>query len=527
MTIPYGLGFFGNGPDTSGFEPSLAAFKALMGAAPTWINVYMDFTQAALPNTGSAAYGASTFNQSGQNTNAFPLIGMTISSSAVSTADNVTFLENLANTTQFDAAIEGMVVDWVNAGYKTQYWRPCVEMNLTSTPGFEAWVNNPALFIAAFKKVYTLLHEAFSANGVEGYVIWNPGCNNSTPAGLATETLYPGNAFVDIIGGDWYDDLWPFSGSAATIEASPALLEAYYANPAEGGSTASCLSLTVLMDFALANGKPFCLPECGCGDNPSDNPTFPAWTRQTMDAYVAKGLQIEFISIWSNGSYNFLDNGKPNEAAAWAANFGVNAPPIAAKPPVTPPAHAASPANTTVKGTSGTIYDTAGNAWTIAANGQIDLNGAVVTSSWDVTTLFWTGTALYQLNTSGNWYEQPLSNTNGTPITGAPPGYGTVTPPVVTHAASPAGTFLPPTPAVTTIYDTAGTAWTLPTVGGQIYRQAAGATSATVVASSAKVELLWWTGTELLQLNSSGAWWTQPLDGSAGVPATAPTGYKA
>jgi hypothetical protein len=98
-----------------------------------------------------------------------------------------------------------------------------------------------------------------------------------------------------------------------------------------------------------------------------------------------------------------------------------------------------------------------------------------------------------------------------------------VTPPPVAHAASPAGTQLPPVPVppITTIYDTAGTAWTLPTSGGQIFR------NGVVVPSSAGVVALFWTGTQLDQLNNKGAWWTQPLDGSAGVSIAAPAGYTA
>jgi hypothetical protein len=521
MPVPYPLAFFGNGPDTGGFTPSLKAFEQVMGATPTIFNVYMDFTQTALPNTGSAAYDASSYNASGLIANSIPLIGMTLSSSADSTATNADFLEALANTTQYDAAIEGMVTGWKNAGYKTLYWRPVVEMNLTSTPGFEAWVNNPGILIAALRKVYGLIHTASASQGVTSVVIWNPGCSNSSPAGLATETLYPGDAYVDWIGGDWYDDLYPMGDSAADIESSPAKLEAYYANPAEGGSAASCLSLTVLMDFALAHGKPFCLPETGCGDSPSDNATFPAWTRATLDAYTAKGLKIEFVSIWSNGSYNFLNNGKPNESAAWAANFGAAALGGGTPTPPVGPIHAASPANTTITEGSGTIYDTSGQAWTIKG-GQLYIGAAVVSSSANVTTGWWNGTELFQENTSSAWYQQPLSNTSGTALTGAPTGYGAKPP-----AASAAGTFLPPKPSVAVIYDTAGTAWTLPTKGGQIFRQPAGAATAAAVPSSAAVELLWWTGTDLVQLNAQGDWWTQPLDGSGGVSTTAPANYIA
>jgi hypothetical protein len=435
MTTPYTLGSFTNGPDTGGYAAGQEAFESLMGAKATMVNVYMDFTQPALPNTGSASYVASSFNASGLNANVIPLIGMTLSSSAVSTATNADFLEALANTTQYDSAIEGMVTGWKNAGYKTLYWRPVVEMNLTSTPGFAAWENNQGILVAALQKAYTLIHAASTAQGVTSLVIWNPGCSNSSPAGLATETLYPGDAYCDAIGGDIYDNLYPMSGTVAEIEASPALLEAYYNNPSEGGSNASDLSADVLMSFALAHGKPFCLPETGCGANPSDNGTFPAWLRSKVDSYVAKGMKFLFLSIWDSnagGNYCFSDGSKPNEAAAWVANWGVNAPAAPGETPVvTPTPHAASPANTQVNGTTGTIYDTAGNAWTITAAQTIAMNGTPVPISANVVTLFWTGSALDQLNSEGQWWTQPLSGGEGVEIT-APTGYKPpVVPPIV------------------------------------------------------------------------------------------------
>lgn len=449
MPVPYTLGSFTNGPDTGGFAASQAAFEKVLGATPTIINVYMDFTQTALPNTGSAAYDASTFNQSGLTANAIPLIGMTITSTALSTEANAAFLEALATTTQYDSGIEGMITDWVNAGHKTLYWRPVVEMNLTSTPGFAAWENNQSIFIAAFQKVYTLIHEASTAQGVTSLVIWNPGCSNSSPAGLATETLYPGDAYCDAIGGDIYDNLWPMASTAAEVESSPASLEAYYNNPSEGGSNASDLSADVLMSFALAHGKPVCLPETGCGANPSDNPTFPAWLRGKVDSYVAKGMKFLFISIWDandGGSYCFSDGSKPNEAAAWAANWGVNAP---AAPSVTPstPVHAASPPDTQINGTTGEIYDGVGGVWTITSGEQLANNGTAEASSANVVTAFWTGSALLQLNSAGEWWTQPLQGGAGVATT-APAGYtppATVTPPtgptVVSTTALPQSLF--------------------------------------------------------------------------------------
>ncbi len=174
------------------------------------------------------------------------------------------------------------------------------------------------------------------------------------------------------------------------------------------------------------------------------------------------------------------------------------------------PAFTVSPANTEVNGTTGSITDTNGTVWTIGSNQQIYRNGTVIASSSGVVTLFWDGTTLYQLNSVGNWYTQPLDGSAGTLQAGAPAGY---------YVVSPANTQVNGTTG--SITDTNGTVWTIGT-NQQVYR------NGTVVTSSAGVVTLFWTGTALYQLNSAGSWYSQPLDGSAGtLQAGAPTGYVA
>ena len=140
------------------------------------------------------------------------------------------------------------------------------------------------------------------------------------------------------------------------------------------------------------------------------------------------------------------------------------------------------------------------------------MNGTVVASSADVVTLFWTGTALDQLNTSGAWYTQPLNGTAGTELAGAPTGY---TAPG-THAASAAGTEV--TASGGTIYDTNGVAWTLS--GGLIQD------GGTALTAPTSVSLLYWTGTALYALTTGGTWYAQPLTGAAATTSSAPAGYS-
>lgn len=504
MPVPYALGSFTNGPDTSGFAASQAQFDSNMGASPSVVNAYMDFTQSPSNWPGSAGYVASTFKVA-----AIPMIGLPMSSSALSTAQNLALLEAVAAgstnyvdpisgaTINWPAQIAGYVATFKAAGFDTQYWRPCVEMNMTSTPGFAAWESNQAAWIAAWQKYYALLDAAFTANGVKGYVIWNPGIQGPSPAGLATQTLYPGNGFVDIIGADVYDSN----------------------NPSTLGSNAGDLSLNVLMEFARTNDKPFCICETGAGTpggTSADNPAFVTWLRQSIDAEVEKGMTCFFVSIWDNGLWAFTpaaSAGKPNEAAAWAANFGINAP---AAPAVTPPAptFTVSPAGTQVNGTSGSITDTSGNVWTITSGAQIAQNGTVIASSSGVVSLFWTGTALDQLNNLGAWWTQPLTGGAGVATT-APAGY---VPPAPPAPPPPAFTVSPATilkaGSGASIIDTLGNAWTINASEYLVW-------NTTVQSTAYKWTALAWTGSALFVCSPSGTWTAVNLTTLGGTPVPA------
>jgi hypothetical protein len=522
MTVPYTLGVFTGNPGDSNAVAQFNNFKSTVGATPTIINLYVDGTVNPDTWEGSVGYwmGEWKANAPWNEPGVIPMWGMPMGSTNGTYTPQQVLQRYIAG--DYDGYLQAVVNQTKAAGYSAVYCRPGVEMNLSSTPGYSGYEGDPGLWVQAFQHIYTTLHAAAEAAGnFPIKVIWNPGVTASQSVGNAMAVLWPGVKYADAVGLDNYADLWPWGPlTDAEILSSTANMEQYYSYPAWNGtvndaSNGQCVSLLTTIAFAKAQGLPLAICETGAGatgnGGPADNPVWWEWLRKTLDGAVADGVTVEFVSFWNangGGTYQFTGGQQPNACAAITANFGVNAPPI----PSTPPAHEASPAGTQVNGTSGTIYDTQGNAWTISSSQQIERNGMAVASSSGVVTLFWTGTTLDQLNTKGDWWTQPLDGSAGVATT-APAGYKPPTPP---HAASPAGTTLP---APTTIYDTAGNAWTLPTVGGQIFL------NGKAVSSSANVEVLWWTGTALLQLNEAGQWWTQPLDGSAGVATTAPAGY--
>ncbi|WP_419758723.1 carbohydrate-binding domain-containing protein [Acidisoma sp.] len=591
-STPFPLGVFTGNANTPGssaeatFDATNDGFDSLMGATPVFQNSYIDFTQAPSAWLSNTSWSASVSAASPTFKNTIPVIALPMGSTSSNAPSSEQILQNYANGT-YDSMLQSMVQTWASDGFKTQYWRPGVEMNLNSTPGFVgSSTSMQALWVSAFQHIYTVLHSAAAADGVSLKVIWNPGIANGSAAGNATETMYPGNQYVDVIGADVYDNLYPYSlydwdksgqelnspnpvydTSLAQWASDPINLEHYYTDPASNqysldASGGTSLSLQNLIDFAKAQGKPIAICETGAGSSPtSDNPTFVQWLSSTL---TNSGVTVDFVSIWDDnggGTYAFSDTAddKPLEAAAWAKYFGAQSTttPTATPITVTPgsenattngtasakpftgvvitdkntsqtetaivtlsstahgtlvdpnaatdgstaasgvwsisgsattvaaaldalefsptsatvaatttvtaavtdtagetasitstitdspagPAHATSAANTQFNGTTGTIYDTSGNAWTINSGQQIEENGTVVPSSAEVVTLFWTGSALDQLNTSGDWWTQPLNGTAGTELAGAPAGYaGSKTPITVSPASASVAT---------------------------------------------------------------------------------------
>jgi hypothetical protein len=581
---PFTLGMMNGGQDYASSITELQQFEAASGVTPLVYNIYMNLSVAPSAFPGSAGYDAGLLGSTapynaGCSTGKctfIPMVSLPMTTTYLSNSDNDAFL-NAQASGQYDAQIEQYVTDFANQGFKTQYWRPQVEMNYSSTPG-DVVGSEDADFIAAFKRVYTDLHAAATADGVTLKVIWNPGLSGAQPEGNPTSGLnsnpagvgfWPGKAYVDIIGGDLYSDLNPQGGSnpydwaangqkyggsiydtsLAQFASNPINLEHYYSFPnsnaagpdyscpnngngyAPGANCGGGFSLLNMIAWAKLQGLPIATPETGTDQGnggPVTNTTFPLWLASMLSYAVSQGVPVTVMSIWDDPSgcaCSFTPttgDGSTATAAAWTASFGANAPAnppnaaaiigVASTAPVVP-AHAASPADTVVNGTTGTIYDTAGNAWTITSAQTIAENGTPVPVSADVVTLFWTGSALDQLNTAGDWWTQPLTGAEGTELSAAPAGY---TPPAPAIVVSAADTMI--TPGSGSITDTLGNVWTI---------NAAGYLFCSGVEQSTKYKwgVGFWTGSALF-LGTPHSWTAVNLSTKSGTAsASAPTGY--
>ena len=350
---PFPLGGYFNDPNGSDsgaeaqFEANYSSFTQLMGTAPQFLVRYTDFSQPVSAWAGNAAWTAWSQQQSPAK-NAIPVIGIGLASTASGSASLDQQYRAFASGS-YDDAITGVVAAWQQHGFATQYWRIGYEMNADNGGGSRSYAGQDAAteadWVAAFQHVATILRQAGNSSGTVVKIVWNPNVTNYDKTNTLS-ALYPGDAYVDVIGADIYGDMWPYdlydwSKNDGTVDSSftqwvadPANRTHYWTYPeATQGSLDSSggrnLSLQVLLDFAKAHGKPFAVPETGAGNSNgghdvSDEGAFPQWLAQTLKA---SGDSIAFVNLWdSNADGNFLfstsDANKPNEAAAWARYFG-------------------------------------------------------------------------------------------------------------------------------------------------------------------------------------------------------------
>ena len=361
---PFPLGADLNNPDAwnatneATFQTTYNNFVSVMGVAPSFIDSAVDYTQPVSNWIGSASEQAQSQALAASAKNMTPVIGLPMFSTAAGSASIDQQLQAFASG-QYDSVIQGIVQAYTSQGYTNLNFRLGWEMNLPGTPTYVGSdAQTQADWVTAFRHIYTVLHQAAASDGATVQVIWNPG-TTSDSAAEATTNLYPGNAYVDVIGADMYADMAPFADtsnpttyhdwatggedtSLAQFMANPINREHYWSYPAANewsndGSGGHSQSLASLIQFAEQQGKPFAIPETGAGDSSEnaevlDDPAFPQWLSAQLTAAQAAGEKIDFVNLWDtnsgggNNAFTSPSDNKPLEAAAWAKYFGAQAP---------------------------------------------------------------------------------------------------------------------------------------------------------------------------------------------------------
>ncbi|KJC62753.1 hypothetical protein UP10_00820 [Bradyrhizobium sp. LTSPM299] len=360
---PFPLGVFVGNPnyyDASeevNFEANFNAFSNLMKAKPLFLDQYGDQRLPTSEWVGQASWNAASMAQSPVLKDVTPVIGLPMTSTASNSGTPDQFYKNFA-AGDYDSVLKGMVKAWAENGFTTQIWRPGWEMNIGTMPSYAGEdAATRADWVKAFQHIYTVLHAAGKADGVNIKVAWNPSVANYSHAGNVIDTAYPGNQHVDIIAADVYGDVFPYGSSTHLYDwdksgqvlnssrpvydssvkqwaADPINLDHYYTYPASNqwsldGSDGHATTLQQLINLAKSAGKPFAVAETGAGNTNdgaglTDNPTFVKWLADTLHQ---SGVTVSFVNIWdsnSGGQYQFTSSAdhKPQEATAWAKYFG-------------------------------------------------------------------------------------------------------------------------------------------------------------------------------------------------------------
>ena len=209
--------------------------------------------------------------------------------------------------------------------------------------------------------------------------------------------------------------------------------------------------------------------------------------------------------------------------------------PAAVSTPAAAGSAPASPNDTVVQaGSSATITDANGNAWSIDSAGQVALNGVGDATTWNVIELAYVNGTIWSENTSDLWWEKtslsapwsPSSGTATSPLTaGSAATSGSATTPATTASVpASANDTVVQAGSSAAITDANGNAWSIDSAGQVALNGVGDATTWNVI------ELAYVNGT-IWSENTSDLWWEKtsltapwsPSSGTATSPLTAPS----
>ena len=147
----------------------------------------------------------------------------------------------------------------VAGGLSNAYLRLGWEFDGSWMPWAATTPSAEASFASYFQQIVTAMR---SVSGEQFRFVWNPDAGAFTQSGYSVAAAYPGNAYVDVIGLDAYDQSW-----------------AVPQTPANAWASTDLPALTAAQQFASSNGKPLAFGEWGVairsdGHGLGDDPYF-------------------------------------------------------------------------------------------------------------------------------------------------------------------------------------------------------------------------------------------------------------
>jgi hypothetical protein len=209
-------------------------------------------------------------------------------------------------TGAFNSSFVTLAQTLVNGGESNAYLRLGWEFDGSWMPWAATTPSAEASFASYFQQIVTAMR---SVSGEHFRFVWNPDAGAFTQAGYSVAAAYPGNAYVDVIGLDAYDQSW----------ATPQ-------TPTNAWASTDQPALTAAQQFAASNGKPLALTEWGVairsdGHGLGDDPYF---IDQIVSWIKANNVTYEsYFDDNSGGVNSFITGGSfPNSLAAFTADLG-------------------------------------------------------------------------------------------------------------------------------------------------------------------------------------------------------------
>ena len=271
----------------------VAAFGLATGTVPSFATDYLDKTD------GWAAMDSATNVKAWSPTRYHLVLGVPILPGIGTLAVGATGAYNQYFTTLG----ENLVSDHEAGAILRLGW----EFNGNWFPWSVASTTDASNFVAYWRQIVTTMR---AVPGEKFKFLWNP--NAPSPTTYSPSQAYPGNAYVDYVGTDVYDNFWgkPFTPQAAWIHD---LIQQW--------------GLDWLAAFAVEHNKPIGIPEWsdefrpdgrGLGDDPSFIDNMADWFVSNNVAFA------DILSYDTSPTYrnNLLDGTFPKALARFEADFG-------------------------------------------------------------------------------------------------------------------------------------------------------------------------------------------------------------
>jgi hypothetical protein len=282
----------------------MSAFAQQTGTSPTVASLYLN---------GSSGWG--TMDGSGGSlnylTSAYRGTGYTLAIGVpIIPTSNGAAVGTLAQgaTGAFNSYYVTLAQTLVAGGEGNAYLRLGWEFDGSWMPWGATSPSAEASYAAYFQQIVTAMR---SVPGEQFRFVWNPDAGAFTQSGYSVAAAYPGNAYVDVIGLDAYDQSWSVPQT-----------------PSNAWNSTTLPALAAAQQFANANGKPIGFGEWGLairsdGHGLGDDPYF----INQMVAYMENGANnVAFESYFDadSGGVNSLITGGsfPSSLAAFKADLG-------------------------------------------------------------------------------------------------------------------------------------------------------------------------------------------------------------